>query len=233
MELRNLIKRREDVFTFMVHLTRNTEDAKTAKENLIEILCSRTIQARHPKGLFYATEGLQDKVRSVCFCEASFNSIKYLIGKHPNRGVELSAYGVVFAKDFLIQRGANPVFYVNTYYSQERKNALIEAVLSLSEDKKKAIAPFVDTFGWISPQGGIYDFHWEREWRYPGDFTFEWKDVLFGLCEDEYIEEMEELFEKQIKFISPYMNMEEIFGRMLLNWEEMRYSLVTEQCETT
>jgi hypothetical protein len=225
-------KRRGDVSTFMVHLTRNTEDCKSAKENLIDILCTRVIQPRNSKGLFYATEGVRDSARTVCFAEAQFNAIKHLVGKHQGRGVELSSYGLVFSKDLLIQKGANPVFYINTYANQERKDAVMEAIKQLDPHKQKEIAPYVEIFGW-NGSGGIYDFHREREWRYPGDFEFEWKDVIFGLCDDEHIEEMEQLFEKEIKFISPYMNLEEIFGRMVLSWEESRYGSYREHFETT
>ncbi len=37
------VTRRENVSMFMVHLTRDTEDGKSAKENLIDILYSRVI----------------------------------------------------------------------------------------------------------------------------------------------------------------------------------------------
>ena len=232
MEEKRNNRRREEASTFMVHLTRNTDDAKSAKDNLIEIICSRVIQARNAKGLFYATEGVWDKVRSVCFTETQFSNIKQLIGKQQGRGVELSPYGLVFSKEFIIQRGGNPVFYVNTYNSQERKEAIIESVRQLDPVKQKEIAPYIEIFGWTGSGAGIYDFHWEHEWRYPGDFEFGWKDVVFGLCEDEYIEEMEQLFEKEIKFISPYMSLEEIFGRMVLSWEESRYGSYREHFET-
>lgn len=220
-----------DISTFMVHLTRNTEDCKSAKENLIDILCTRVIQPRNSKGLFYATEGLRDATRSVCFSETPFNAIKHLIGKQSGRGVELGTYGLVFSKDFLIQKGANPVFYVNTYANQERRDAIIKAMKQMDPYIQKQIAPYVEIFGWTG-SGGIYDFHREREWRYPGDFEFGWKDIIFGLCDDEHIEEMEQLFEKEVKFISPFMDLEEIFGRMVLSWEEFRYGNYREHFET-
>ena len=226
------LNRMGNVSTFMVHLTRNTEDARSAKENLIDILCTRVIQPRNSKGLFYATEGVTDAARTVCFAEAQFNAIKHLVGKHTGRGVELSPYGLVFSKDLLIQKGANPVFYVNTYSNQDRKQAILEAMKQLDIHKQKEIAPFVEIFGW-NGSGGIYDFHREHEWRYSGDFEFEWKDIIFGLCDDEHIEEMELLFEKEIKFISPQMNLEEVFGRMVLNWEEARYGSYREHFGTS
>ena len=167
-------KRRGDVSTFMVHLTRNTDDCKSAKENLIDILCTRVIQPRNSKGLFYATEGVSDAARTVCFAETPFNAVKHLIGKHQGRGVELSPYGLVFSKDLLIQKGANPVFYVNTYANQERKEVILQAIKQLDPHKQK-----------------------------------------------------------EIKFISPYMNLEEIFGRMVLSWEESRYGSYREHFETT
>ena len=225
-------KGRGEVSMFMVHFTRNTEDRRSAKENLIDILCTRVIKPRNSKGLFYATEGVSDAARTVCFSEAQFNAIKHLIGKHPGRGVELSSYGLVFSKDFLIQKGANPVFYINTYVNQERKRAILEAIKQLDIHKQKEIAPYIEIFGWTN-SGSIYDFHREREWRYPGDFEFEWRDVIFGLCDDEHIEEMEQLFEKEIKFISPHMNLEEVFGRVVLSWEESRYGSYREHFGTT
>ncbi len=224
--------RRNDMSTFLVHLTRNTEDGRTAKENLIDIICSRVIEPRNSKGLFYAVDEVKHQVKSVCFNETPLSCIKYMLGKLHGRDIELSHYGLVFSKDFLMQKGANPVFYVNTYADQNRKQALIDTIRQLPIDRQREIAPYIDIFGWTNAGGEIYDFQWEHEWRYSGNFGFEWKDIIFGLCEDEYIDEVEQLFEKEIRFVSPFMSLEEIVGRLVLNREESKYLNYAEHFET-
>jgi hypothetical protein len=229
---KEMTKKREELSTFLVHLTRNTDNGRTAKENLIDIICGRIIEPRNAKGLFYNTQEVSHQVKSVCFNETTLGDIRHMIGKFSGRDIQLSAYGVVFSKDFLIQKGANPVFYVNTYASQDRKKAFIETIQQLSVDKQKEIAPYVDIFGWTGEGKKIYDFHLEHEWRYPGNFEFEWKDIIFGLCDDEYIDELEQLFEQEIRFISPYMSLEEIIGRLVLSREEDKYVSYTERFES-
>jgi len=226
-------KLKNDTSTFLVHLTRNTEDGRPAKENLIEIICSRIIEPRNAKGLFYAVEEVSHEVRSVCFNETPLSCIRHMIGKLHGRDIELSPYGLVFSKDFLIQKGANPVFYVNTYANQNRKQSFVDTVRKLDAARQKEIAPYIDIFGWTKAGGELYDFQWEHEWRYSGNFEFEWKDIIFGLCEDEYIDELEQLFEKEIRFISPFMSLEEIVGRLVLSREESKYLNYTEHFETT
>ena len=234
MEEQKVIKRKKDeLSTFLVHLTRNTENERTAKENLIDIICGRMIEPRNAKGLFYSMDEVRHQVRSVCFNESTLGDIKNMVGKFSGRGIELSSYGLVFSREFLIQKGANPVFYVNTYANDERKRLLMETIKNLPSDKQRVIAPYIDIFGWTGEENKIYDFHWEHEWRYSGNFTFEWKDVIFGLCEDEYIDELEQLFEQEIRFISPFMSLEEIVGRLVINREEDKYASYSEHFENT
>lgn len=213
--------------TFLVHLTRPME-GKSARENLIEILFGRQIEARNMKGMFYRVDEVRHQTRAVCFSEMTLENIKGLVGKFNGRETEMSPYGLVFSKDFLIHKGANPVFYVNTYFSESRKKILIETVRQMDAERQRQIAPYMDIFGWTAEGGTIYDFHWEHEWRHVGNFGFEWKDVIFGLCEDELIDEMEQSFEGQIRFISPFMGLEEIIGRLMLNREETSYAALKE-----
>jgi hypothetical protein len=231
-EAGSIRRKRDDLSTFMVHLTRDAGNGRSAKENLIDIICGRNIEARNSKGLFYSTDEVRHHVKSVCFSEMPLSGIKHMIGKLSGRDVELSPYGLVFSKDFLIQKGSNPVFYVNTYAHEDRKHVLIDTIRQLEPAKQKEIAPYVDIFGWTGHEGKIYDFHWEHEWRFLGNFEFEWKDIIFGLCEDEYIDELEQLFEQEIRFISPFMSLEEIVGRLVLSREESKYVNYTQHFES-
>lgn len=219
--------------TFLVHLTRETGDGRTAKENLVDIICNRAIQARNSKGLFYSEAGVREHTRTVCFSETPLDLIRNKIGKQNGRDIQMSSYGLIFAKDFLLQRGANPVLYINTYDNDERKRLIIEAVKQLDPVRQRQIAPYLDIFGWTGENNKIYDFHWEHEWRYLGDFSFDWKDIIFGLCPDEYIDEMEGLFEREIRFISPQMSLQEIIGRLVIHREEDKYAKYSEHFGTT
>ena len=48
--IEELLNRRTDLSTFVVHLTKDTEDGPTASQNLRSILKSKTIRAVRPMG---------------------------------------------------------------------------------------------------------------------------------------------------------------------------------------
>jgi hypothetical protein len=207
--INNDIKRkRDDLSTFLIHLTRKTDKGE-AKDNLINIINNFCIEARNPKGLFYKIDKIKEQVKSACFTEVPLSNIKHLIGFMPGREVQLSSYGLVFTKDYLVNKGANPVFHINTYYSDERKKVIMDVIRGLPPEQQKEIAPYLDIFG------ETYDFHWEREWRLNGDLNFRGEDVVVGLCEENDIKTFERITEGKIEFVSPFMSLEEIIERLI------------------
>jgi hypothetical protein len=211
--IKDIKRERDDLSTFLVHLTRKTDDGESAIENLINILDRHIIEARNPKGLCWDWPDYLDFTRSVCFTETPLNYVRYLFDIE-GRGINLEPYGLVFSKTFLLEKGANPVFYINTFDKKEPRTELRTVIARMinnhpnKEDMKEIVAYF-DTYGKIAGSDKIRDFYWEREWRFKGNFTFDDKDIIIGLCPDGDLDFFSDRY-KNIKFISPYMSMEEI-----------------------
>lgn len=198
---------KNDVASFLVHLTRNVENYGDARNNLQNILNTKKIFAFNCKGMFYNLKEYWLETKSVCFSEIPLTHIKYAL-EMPGRDIKFEPYGLVFTQEYLQSRGANPVMYLNTYLSEEIKNAITDLINKpeLRSSIEKIIA-FFDTFGMDGGQK-TYDFFWEREWRFRGDLDFDYSDVLLGICKDEDIAFFSEKY--PIKFISPFMSVEEI-----------------------
>ena len=85
----------------------------------------------------------------------------------------------------------------------------------------KHLLPFYEGFGpplFNSPYQKI-NFRWEREWRIVGNFKYRLdKDVAFGICPIDEIDDFEKLVEKQIPFIDPSQKyLEKMKGKLKLN----------------
>src|SRR6266511_2769840 len=121
---------REDLSRVLVHLTRDYEGIP-AKKNLLSILRLRSIHARNPHCLFKHdiprlafSPVLAKEFNTVCFTETPLTQIGRLVGTIPGRQIALKGYGLVFAKDTLIQRGASPAIYLNARGTQLRRYLL-------------------------------------------------------------------------------------------------------------
>jgi len=212
-----VIRSRDDLSTFLVHLTKDTEDGTKAKENLKSILQNQRIEKRNPKGLLYTFSEFIDCSKSVCFTETPINYIKHLTNIE-GRDVVLEPYGIVFSKEKALMKGVNPVFYINTYSTNTTLRDAFYAIKSKCNlDELKAIVPYLEIFGKMK-SGGSRDFSWEREWRYNGDFVFENQDIVVGLVKTkEEISEFETEFKSQypnIKFITPDFSIEELILKL-------------------
>src|SRR5258706_13210636 len=108
--------RRTDLSSFLVHLTR--DDQHSAKQNLIKILKSKTINALNHHCLFQKSLNTRPKnaakFRVVCFTEAPLAELNYLTQQMYKRSKQLSPYGLVFRKRTVYEFGGNPVFYLAT-----------------------------------------------------------------------------------------------------------------------
>ena len=188
-------RERPDLSRFLVHFTRDSEDGlSTAEENLVSILKIRTIEARNPHCLFHPLFGrlrfsdvLKKKFNSVCLTETPLHFIEKLVNPDLDRGIPLQPYGLVFWKENLIKRGANPAIYVNAYEGHLREYLLSKfkemfhncsKYKTLCDLEKEFSAEIIQFYGLINIMGERYDCHWEREWRFFGDLTFKSREVV-------------------------------------------------------
>jgi hypothetical protein len=188
-----VLNRRSDLSTFVVHLTRAWANA-TPLDNLLAMLADSKIEARNPHG--WALRRREDlgsaamtSQRAVCFSEAPLEHIYSLAADIPGRQVHLTPYGLAFTKITVRRQGVNPVWYVDQSVGHNWATGipgalddLLDSMLSLGDDGfaqhlGARMLPFVEWMGtWPTSQK---EFWWEREWRCRGDFHFGSGDLAF------------------------------------------------------
>lgn len=216
---------RKDISPFLAHLTRDF-NGRTAKENLSSILDSGEIRASNSQisdvrfggsNSTIPSHRLNIALSSVSFTETPIEQMQCLVDIK-GRDINLSQYGLVFLKKYCVQKGVNPVVYINN--ASQWNDSTFEELYKLMETAEYPgilmnLLPLVAVFEKkVKPPNagsrwkpGNVDFTWEREWRLPAircPFRFSRDDVFVGLCPGGEIEEMENKF--GIKFIDPLMN---------------------------
>ena len=108
---------------------------------------------------------------AVCFTESTLPGLK------AHREVFDSKYGIAFDRDLLFERGANPCLNI-------RESLFKEPVQTPIDDCPRHVYNFIPYQ--LQPFVNIihesFDATHEREWRYPGNLPFRYKDVLFVFC---------------------------------------------------
>lgn len=109
--------------------------------------------------------------KAVCFTESTLQGLK------AHCEVFDSKYGIAFDRDLLFERGANPCLNI-------RESLLKEQIQTPIDNCPRHVFNFIPYQ--LQPFVNIihesFDATHEREWRYPGDFPFKYKDVLFVFC---------------------------------------------------
>lgn len=226
IQIVDLLSKRSDLSTFIIHFTRKTDDEKTPRQNLRSILKAHIVEARNPFGSAWRSlpKGSErDSQNCVSFSETPLEHVYCLTAKIPKRQVQLSKYGLAFTKMTARRRGANPVWYVDITPGHDWLmvpiNELIEKTINGRKRFRTSllaqITPFIEQMG----TGASYrkEFWWEREWRYRGDFKFLLSDVIFGFAPDHRVEEFEDFTSKlgrRIPFVDPTWNLERIIAHL-------------------
>lgn len=153
------IAQRTDFSTQVVHLTREREDDKVAAV-LFEIVSSRML-----KGSSTASGFICGEQRAVSFQDAPLVSVcqnvyyeqKYK-ESNPKAKTRYRACGISFPKNYAFRKGARPVIYDKT----------TDAKAYLPRDQWWRIVSFD-----LGNDDALIDWTHEREWRAPGDFSFD------------------------------------------------------------
>jgi hypothetical protein len=186
---------RDDISRFLVHLTRNYGGA-SAEDNLFAILRRKRIEARNAHCLFghkfdhYGFSALlKKKFNTVCFTEAPFPQIRFLVSEIPGRNIRLQPFGLVFKKSSLLDRGVSPAIYLNAKGTQLREYLLRQfgshfktrsLYRNLVRDFHDDADSIINYYSLINIISDDYDFSWEREWRFPGHLEFDY-DELYAI----------------------------------------------------
>ena len=117
LHIREVLNRRTDLSTFVVHLTRRRDATYSAQHALVDIARSGRLEARTPLGWAKAQDDPNDPAkqsqRVVCFSETPLQHVYSLFQEIRGRAVKLSTYGVAFTRDTARSKGVNPVWYVD------------------------------------------------------------------------------------------------------------------------
>lgn len=119
IEIGELLHRRSDLSTFVVHLTKDaTAGSPAARDNLFTILRDRTLHAGEPMGWAHteattAGGAALDSQRVVCFTETPLEHLYGMFAEIRGRSVKLRGYGLAFTKVTARGMGINPVWYID------------------------------------------------------------------------------------------------------------------------
>lgn len=167
---------RTDISSGLTHLTRpNTINGKnySAVEILLKILTEQKLIGSTTQSGY-----IVGSTPAVCFQETPLISIAQSLYHEKQERERLnterirySAIGLSFDKHYVYGKGGRPVIYETTKKSK--------SILPPSEWWRIVDLNYED-------KNKITDWTHEREWRVPGDFTFELKDafVIVGLEKD-------------------------------------------------
>lgn len=236
MEIDQLLARRSDLSTFLVHLTRS-DGGQSASDRLKGILRDQKILARNAFGM--AAAELQkrqlpdDHQKAVCFTETPLQNVNLLAEKIEGRDCQFEPYGIAIARRQARRSGANPVWYLDITPGHEwltnPVNILIMEAIEKGDFSKQPIAkltPYLEQMGsrpagndpW--DRGYRKEFWWEREWRHVGDFSLPPRYIV--LCPSADIAEIKAVIDgllpidepDKVSYIDPRWSLEMIIGRL-------------------
>jgi hypothetical protein len=118
--IRDVLNRRTDLSTFVVHLTRDRDELPepiTAREALESIVEERYLRAERAMGMAKDQDDPGDPAkqtqRVVCFSETPLEHIYSLVADIEGRRVRLRPYGLAMTKLTARRMGIGPLWYVN------------------------------------------------------------------------------------------------------------------------
>jgi hypothetical protein len=238
-----LLSRRSDLSTFVVHLTRDTPDSQ-ARDSLASILGSRRLLARTPFGP--AVRSLQAKLPDcvgsqdvVCFTETPLEHINLLLEPITDltRSCEFEPYGIAVTKRVARDTAVNPVWYTDISpkghdWLMNSVNALIDDAVDQVIARRAAgdanahfkdypvsrLTPFIEQMGVARTHTASYhkEFWWEREWRHRGDYLLPaWFIILVPESDHSaWVPWVKNTLGVQYPVLDPRWGLEEIIGRL-------------------
>jgi hypothetical protein len=243
LPIEEVLNRRSDLSTFVVHLTGEHGVGGPAKERLLSIIREQLLRAgteprgwartvRHPDQSPVLDEVQRATQRVVSFSETPLEHIYSMFANIANRQVRLRPYGLALTKMVARRIGINPVWYVDLTegHRWRIRTALNDLVKrSCREgwfDEVKDIFPLIEMMQTRrDDQGNVttqVEFWWEREWGHIGDLAIfpVWNRIIW-LCPEDEIPEIEASVRAvhdgpgvRVHCIDPNWGLERIIGQL-------------------
>jgi len=224
INLQQFLEKKRDFSPFLVHLTKDDTNIyddsdipfMSAEQVLEKILTEKTLKAMNHYCLFSPSlkqkandrPFILDKFKVVCFTETPIGQIDILLQEVAERDFKPKPYGLVFTKEYIRNRGGNPVFYV----TKEIGKPLWKLYWPLLETEVKDEICKVLALVTVCEKGN--DWHWEREWRFVGNLSFSLFDVYCGLCPEDSVPYFEDKY-PPVKFIDPTWGQNKILNKVV------------------
>jgi hypothetical protein len=235
MPIEELLARRTDLSTFLVHLTKDG-GGQTAKQKLISMITSARIEARSPFGpavpRLTAAGQPTDSQRCVCFTETPLEHVHILTSEIADRAFHFLPYGVAISKKQGRRAGVNPVWYMDItpghpWLTQPLEQMIDAAIAAgpFADNPLARLTPYIEQMGTgpLAAGAGGYkkEFWWEREWRHQGDYSLAGRPII--LCPAADIAEVRAALnavpehQRMIddpSFVDPRWSLEQIIGKL-------------------
>jgi len=220
--LGEFLSEKRDYSPFLVHLTKDDLDnygnlKATAHDALYSILSQKELRAQNHFCYFSPAlndkseiPSIKDNFRVVCFTETPIDQINVLLRKVIGKRFEPEPYGLIFHKDYIKDRGGNPVFYVTKRIAKPLMDIIYKDYVTENQNVHEGICSLLALIT-VCEEGN--DFHWEREWRIVGNLDFTYSDIYCGICPESEIKYFENEF--QLIFIDPHWGIYEILDKMI------------------
>ena len=230
MNIQNVITKDEfldkkrDYSPFLVHLTKDDlysipdggNEVMPARDVLDTILSQQKLKAfnhffPYSPNLKSQNTPVIEKFNVVCFTETPIHQMSVLLDKTIKKKFNPEPYGLVFTKGYIREKGGNPVFYVTKKLAHPLWQYLYQPYIVGREQVPDDICKLLALIT-LCEDGN--DWHWEREWRFVGDFVFELNKVHCGLCPENEISYFESKY-SPVKFISPTWDFYKILAKLV------------------
>jgi len=230
MESREVIARRSDLSTFLVHLTR-TSNGVSGRDRLASILSSDRISAVTMFGMAKAQlpPGVQlDSQKCVCFTETPLEYVHLLLQAIDGRQIDFEPYGIAFPKRLGRGMQINPVWYLDMTQGYEWLTHAVDALVTqalangaqLDAHPIARLAPFIEQmFTHRDENQNVIrrkEFWWEREWRKVGPLVLPQRVIV--LCPESEFEQFAAVVDGNALlsacFIDPRWGLEQIISRL-------------------
>ena len=215
------VEGRGDMSRFVVHLTRDDsadfKNGASAAENFSSIVHERRIRAYRPHCLNKdkIPKDRRKRFAVCCFTETPLSELHLLVRHIPGRRIRLREFGVVFSREFLITKGAQPALYINSYGSHSWLREAADKVFDIAEENEFRKGKLWRLLPYLNAMHERYDFTWEREWRVRGDLKFEAGDIVCAILPESDEEEWKDKFlRRRVPVISPGWSTERIVAEL-------------------